>query len=72
MPTHWRCPACSTIILHAELDTAPRGGERYRCHLCRVELQLDNNTQCLMVPQLEPRTANGGHKPRQPKSKASH
>jgi len=37
-----------------------------------VELQFDNNTQCLTVPQLEPPIPNGGHEPRQPKSKASH
>jgi hypothetical protein len=59
---HWRCPACSTIILHAELDTTPGVGEPYRCHLCRVELQFDNSAQRLIVPPGEREDYVGRHK----------
>ena len=45
----WRCPACHIPIRHSELEDKPRLGVKYRCHICRLELQLDAHTQRLIV-----------------------
>jgi hypothetical protein len=45
----WHCPACHAEIRHNELDPKPRPGERYRCHICRLELVLDPATDKLAV-----------------------
>jgi transposase-like protein len=49
----WRCPACSTPIQHNEFEPEPRPHERYRCHVCRLELMLDERTKRLEVMPLE-------------------
>jgi hypothetical protein len=49
----WRCPACHTQIRHSELELKPRAGERYRCHICRLELVLDPATDKLTVTPLD-------------------
>jgi hypothetical protein len=43
----WRCPACQTPIRHDE--DAPRPRTVYRCHVCRLELILDESTHKLTV-----------------------
>jgi len=48
----WKCPACSTVIRHADADTAPRVGVTYRCPVCRLELVADEKTHLLTVPQI--------------------
>ena len=45
----WRCPACQTHIRHSETEATPRAGVIYRCHICRLELVVDNDTQKLRV-----------------------
>jgi transposase-like protein len=45
----WRCPACQLPIHHNELEAMPRPGERYRCHVCRLELVMDLTTRRLMI-----------------------
>jgi transposase-like protein len=45
----WRCPACHLAIRHSESEEKPRAGERYRCHICRLELVLDQETNKLTV-----------------------
>jgi DNA-directed RNA polymerase subunit RPC12/RpoP len=45
----WRCPACQTRIRHSETEAAPRPGVIYRCHICRLELVVDDQTQKLTV-----------------------
>ncbi len=46
----WRCPACQSHIRHSELDQErPRPGQTYRCHVCRLDLALDVETQALAV-----------------------
>ena len=45
----WRCPVCRIQIQHSELDPTPRSGARYRCHVCRLELVLDPETNKLTV-----------------------
>jgi len=53
----WRCPACQTSIRHRENDLVPMPGARYRCHVCRIELTLNPDTDRLDVtPTLEPST----------------
>ena len=45
----WRCPACQTHIRHSETEATPRIGVIYRCHICRLELVVDDETQKLTV-----------------------
>jgi hypothetical protein len=45
----WRCPACELPIEHLPVETAPRVGVHYRCHICRLELVYDGATQKLVV-----------------------
>jgi len=52
----WRCPACHLQIRHSPIDERPRKGQRYRCHVCRLELVIDTVTNKLTVPPLD--TAN--------------
>jgi len=46
-PMPWKCPACQTQIAH-EGDT-PEPNRVYRCHVCRLELVLDDTTHRLTV-----------------------
>jgi hypothetical protein len=45
----WRCPACQSAIHHSELEDRPQTGHVYRCHVCRLDLALDSETQRLAV-----------------------
>jgi len=45
----WRCPACQMQIRHSELEERPLTGHTYRCHICRLDLALDPETQKLTV-----------------------
>jgi hypothetical protein len=51
----WRCPACYTQIQRTVLDgdDRPRQGQHYRCHVCRLELALNERTNALDVAPLE-------------------
>ncbi len=46
----WKCPACQTQINH-DGDT-PEFRRVYRCHVCRLELVLDEKTHKLTVAPL--------------------
>jgi hypothetical protein len=46
----WKCPACQTPLNH-DGDTW-RPGRVYRCHVCRLELVLDEASNDLMVAPL--------------------
>jgi hypothetical protein len=46
----WKCPACQTQIAH--YGDAPEPMRVYRCHVCRLELILDQNTQKLTLAPL--------------------
>ena len=37
----WLCPACQTSIRHEHEPLSPRPGVIYRCHVCRLELVLN-------------------------------
>jgi len=52
----WRCPACQTQIRRSVLDAEdrPRQGQHYRCHVCRLELVLNERTNALDVAPLDP------------------
>jgi hypothetical protein len=45
----WRCPACQIQIRHNEHEDKPRAGRHYRCHVCRLELVLNERTGRLDV-----------------------
>jgi hypothetical protein len=45
----WSCPACRTPIHHGPLETRPRSNSLYRCHICRLELVLDPETERLTI-----------------------
>jgi len=45
----WRCPACQIPIHHSELEERPQSGHVYRCHICRLDLALESETQKLNV-----------------------
>ena len=49
----WHCPACQTIINYTRGEETPRYGERYRCNVCRLELQLDAVTKKLTLAPLD-------------------
>jgi len=49
----WKCPVCSTPIQHNELEPAPRARAWYRCHICRLELILDEASGKLVVAPLK-------------------
>jgi transposase-like protein len=51
----WRCPACRSAIEHSSLDAEPRWGARYRCHVCRLELTLNEATGKLDVAPFDAR-----------------
>ena len=46
----WKCPACQTQIAHN--GDAPEPKRVYRCHVCRLELILDETTQKLTLAPL--------------------
>jgi hypothetical protein len=54
----WRCPACETQIQHSEGELRPRAGHIYRCHVCRLELILDEKSDKLTVAPLPNETAD--------------
>jgi hypothetical protein len=43
----WICPACSIQIEHEQDRPLPK--KVYRCHVCRLELVLDDSTNTLVV-----------------------
>jgi hypothetical protein len=47
----WKCPACQTQIRHE--GDAPRLGHIYRCHICRLELAVDQTSGKLQLAPLE-------------------
>jgi hypothetical protein len=49
----WKCPACQTSINHNPAEQGPTPRTRYRCHVCRLELALDESTGRLDVVPLE-------------------
>ncbi|HTK29008.1 MAG TPA: hypothetical protein VL309_05630 [Vicinamibacterales bacterium] len=49
----WRCPACHSSIRHSEHEEKPRRGAIYRCHICRLELMLDEKGERLTVTPVE-------------------
>jgi transposase-like protein len=51
----WRCPACQIPIRHSDVESKPREGARYRCHVCRLELTLNSETNRLTVTPIEER-----------------
>lgn len=56
----WKCPACGIDIRHHE--DLPRPQAIYRCHICRLELVLDPDTNKLTVA---PFSASDDHRPRE-------
>jgi len=52
----WRCPACGIQIHHGEAEAAPLPGARYRCHICRLELVVDLESNKLTVPLFDVET----------------
>jgi hypothetical protein len=48
----WHCPACNSVIRHNEFEAAPRPHAHYRCHVCRLELMVDERTAKLAVAPL--------------------
>jgi DNA-directed RNA polymerase subunit RPC12/RpoP len=49
----WRCPACQSQIRHSPLEERPRPAALYRCHMCRIELVLDDKTDRLTLAPLQ-------------------
>jgi len=66
----WRSPACQTAINHSSAEQGPQPGRRYRCHICRLELALDETINRLDVAPLE--TVDGEPRPTSGHSARSH
>jgi hypothetical protein len=49
----WKCPACQT-----QIGDAPEPKRVYRCHVCRLELTLDETTHKLRVTTVIRRVAD--------------
>jgi len=45
----WNCPACGIQIQHSPVEARPRPRDRYRCHVCRLELVVDDDTEKMTV-----------------------
>jgi len=45
----WTCPACQNAIRHSDVETAPRSGVIYRCHVCRLELIVDQDRETMAL-----------------------
>jgi uncharacterized protein (DUF983 family) len=43
------CPACGSTIRHSEFEERPRIGVRYRCNVCRLDLQMNRAADKLVV-----------------------
>ena len=41
----WLCPACRTTLTHTHTEPRPR--VVYRCHVCRLELRFNEETNQL-------------------------
>ena len=48
----WKCPACSTQMVHAHTNDLPRLGVVYRCFVCRLELSFDPNLNTMRPSSL--------------------
>jgi hypothetical protein len=46
----WKCPACQTEIAHD--GETPHVGRVYRCHVCRLELTVDVESNKLKLAPL--------------------
>jgi hypothetical protein len=46
----WKCPACQTQIRHD--GDRPERKRVYRCHVCHLELVIDESTQTMTVAPL--------------------
>jgi transposase-like protein len=46
----WKCPACQTQIRHEGISSQPN--PLYRCHVCRLELVRNPETNLLEVAPL--------------------
>jgi hypothetical protein len=49
----WNCPACQQSIQHREVEIRPLHGVIYRCHICRLELELEPATGGLAIVPLD-------------------
>jgi hypothetical protein len=49
----WTCPACRTHIEHNDLTAQPQ--RVYRCHVCRLELVVDDTIGKLTGAPFEPK-----------------
>ena len=56
-PMTWTCPACSTQIQHEQPRPLPK--VVYRCHVCRLELVVDEQTSKLVVAPLPVDSSKG-------------
>jgi hypothetical protein len=52
----WTCPACQTAIRHE--GDQPHPHRIYRCHVCRLELVVDQRTSKLTVAPLSTESAS--------------
>jgi hypothetical protein len=61
----WRCPACGTVLQHAE--ALPNPAVTYRCSVCRLELHSDADSGKMAVvplPDEKPQTVSTKRRPR--------
>ena len=56
------------MIHHSELEPKPRAGERYRCHVCRLTLDFDAQTEKFIVAPFETDHVTEPPPPRQPRT----
>jgi len=48
----WTCPLCRTSLRHSATEPRPRPNTLYSCPVCRVELELDVETEALVARSL--------------------
>jgi len=60
----WTCPACGSRISQSDVEPKPRRGVIYRCHVCRLELMLNEATNRLQLTPLPEPASTTIKKPR--------
>jgi transposase-like protein len=59
----WTCPACGSQIRHNPIEAPIRPSHRFRCHICRLELVVDERTNKMMpAPFDEPEAPAKPHR----------
>jgi hypothetical protein len=49
----WKCPSCDTPLKFAAGDRLSEFDKKYRCHVCRIGLRFDRQTDRFVLERIE-------------------